>query len=383
MATPRSARRSGAAVALLALAGLLVPSSANAADPGPPVDRVPVPRQIAEQVDFILSEQLDSGAILSTGTKISPYFANIAALGLLAADTRAARTATLEWMQWYLGHLNDAATNVPPNSVYDYIYDPATGTETPTGDFDSVDSYASTALNVAYHAYSSHDRRLQRFVEENIETYEAIAALLITGAPTGVLVETGPDAGLTVAKPSYPIAFTMDNAEVYSGLVDLAALETLLGRETQAAEYSAWADATKDAMIEKLWNVTNDNWDWAYANPSNTDVFYAQGTAQLWPIIFGVVAPTDPQAISGWSQFVGSFPDWHQGGTPDSYPWVSIARAAQLMGEPADARSFLDGVRARYAPTWTLPTSCGAAVCGEWYDAEAGWFLMASAAARR
>lgn len=374
-------RWAGAAVALATIAGaFLLPASATAATPTSSATPSAPARWVNEQVDFILSEQLDSGAIKSTGTKISPYFANIAALGLIAADTRASRAGTLRWMNWYLDHLNVESPNVPANSVFDYIYDPTTGTETPTGDFDSVDSYASTTLNVAYEAYASKDPHLRTFVREHIDTYEAIADLLITGAPTGVLVETGPDAGLTIAKPSYPIAFTMDNAEVYSGLVDLAKLETLLGRTAQAAYYDSWAAATESAMSAKLWNTTNNNWDWAYANASDTDVFYAQGTAQLWPIIFGVVAPTDPKAISGWGQFVGSFPTWYEGATPDSYPWVSIARAAQMMGENAQASTFLAGVRSRYAPSFTLPTSCGAAECGEWYDAEAGWFILAQLA---
>lgn len=40
-----------------------------------------------------------------------------------------------------------------------------------------------------------------------------------------------------------------------------------------------------------------------YASASSTHVFYAPGVAQLWPIVFGVVAPSDPKAVSGWSQF--------------------------------------------------------------------------------
>jgi hypothetical protein len=72
----------------------------------------------------------------------------------------------------------------------------------------------------------------------------------------------------------------MDNAEVYSGLRDFAQLQTLLGRTAQATYYSSWASTTKNAIIAKLWNSANNNWDWAYANSSNTNVFYAQGTAQ-------------------------------------------------------------------------------------------------------
>jgi len=371
-----------AALAVLTIAGIaILPVAANAVVPTTSGNTaVPAKPWINEQVDFIRSKQLPSGAILSTGTRISPYFGNIAAFGLVAADTRVSRAGALEWMQWYLAHLNVAATNVPANSVFDYNYDPAATTEIPTGDFDSVDSYASTALNLAYKAYSSGDSELQSFVSTNIGAYETIANILNFGAPTGVRVQTGsPDSGLTIAKPSYPIAFTMDNVEVYSGLADFARLETLLGRDAKARPYRTWADTTKTALVAKLWNPTNNNWDWAYANPSNTDVFYAQGTAQLWPIIFGVVAPTDPKAISGWTQFSASHPKWYAGVIPDSYPWVSITRAAQIMGETAQADSYLTNVHSRYAPGFTQPTSCGDPICGQWYDAEAGWFILAAA----
>ena len=368
----RQARRrwGGAAVAVATLAGtLLLPSSVQAAVPASWVD---------EQVAFILGNQLASGAITSFDTKITPYFANVAALGLLDANTAPSRTGALKWMQWYLGHLNVAGPNVPTNSVFDYTYDAATNTETPTGDFDSVDSYASTTLNLAFEAYSSGDPVLQNFVSSNIAKYEAVANLLNFGGSTGVRIETGPDAGLTIAKPSYPIAYTMDNAEVYSGLADFARLESALGRSAQSSYYGSWATTTKDAIVSKLWNPANNNWDWAFANASNIGVFYAQATAQLWPILYGVVAPTDPKAISAWSQFSAAYPTWYSGGIPDGYPWVSISRVAQLMGDTAHADAYLTNVHSRYAPGFVFPSSCGAATCGRWYDNEAGWFISAS-----
>lgn len=377
-------RMATAVVAIAAMAGTaLLSTSANAAVPGTPANAAPTntavsPTWITEQVNFLLSKQLPSGAILGTGTKITPYFANIGALGLLAANTTASRAGALKWMQWYLAHLNVATTNVPAGSVFDYNYDPAAKTETPTGDFDSVDSYASTTLNVAYRAYSSGDAGLRSYVSTNIGTYEAIANLLTYGSPIGVRIQAGnPDADLTDAKPSYLVAYTMDNAEVYSGLRDFAQLETLLGRTAQATYYSSWADTTKNAIISKLWNPTKNNWDWAYANSSNTNVFYAQGTAQLWPTIFGVVMPNDSKAISSWAQFSASYPTWFAGAIPDGYPWVSIVRAAQLMGETANADNYLTNVHSRYAPGFTQPTSCGQAPCGDWHNSESGWFILA------
>lgn len=372
-----------AAVAVATIAWTaVIPTTANASASVPATSQtvsIPARAWTQEQVDFVLSRQVASGAILSTGTRISPYFANVGASGLIAANTPASRAGALKWMQWYLGHLNVAATAVPTNSVFDYVYDPVAKTETPTGDFDSVDSYASTALNLAYAAYSSGDVTMQRFVRRNLGTYEAIAKILTDGAPTGVRMQAdSPDADLTIAKPSYAIAYTMDNVEVYSGLVDLARLEAIVGRSAATAHYRSWARTTKDAIIAKLWNPTNQNWDWAFANPSNTSVFYPQATVQLWPIIYGVVNPTDPKAISSWSQFSGSYPKWYAGETPDSYPWVSMARAAQVMGETTHATDYLANVHSRYAPGFTQPSSCGNAICGDWYDDEAGWFMLAA-----
>ena len=369
----RKFQRWGGVVIAVAIAGSLSPlTSASAAVPVTWVD---------EQTSFILSQQLDSGAILSVGgTKITPYFANIAALGLIKAGTPASLSGAQKWMKWYLGHLNTSTTSVPANSVFDYTYDPGTRTETPTGDFDSVDSYASTTLNLAYAAYTSGDPALQAYVAENIVTYEAIANILNYGGPTGVRIQTGADAGLTIAKPSYPIAYTMDNAEVYSGLAEFAQLESILGRSSEATLYAAWATSTKDTIVSKLWNPTNQNWDWAYGNESDTNVFYAQAIAQLWPTLYGVVAPNDPKAISAWNQFSASYPTWYDGTLPDGYPWVSISRVAQMMGETAHADAYLTNVHSRYAPGFGLPTSCGVAVCGRWYDNEAGWFILASLA---
>lgn len=378
----RLPRRLGlvASAVFIGLVGATLPAVAANATPSIPEE------WIDEQVDFILSKQLDDGAILGVTRSgyidINPYFSNIAALGLLAADTTASRAGALDWMEWYLDHLNAAATNVPANSVFDYRYYPATDTQVSTGDFDSVDSYASTTLNVAWAAYQSGDPALQTFVTNNITTYEAIANILNYGAPTGVRIESPTaGAGLTIAKPSYPIAYTMDNTEVFSGLRDFADLQSALGRTSEAAYYGAWTATSQDAVTDLLWNPTNDNWDWAYLNTSNTDVFYAQGAAQLWPILDRVVPATDAKAVAGWTQFTASWPDWYNNGVPDAYPWISLARAAQLMGEWDNAAAHLVDAHERYAPGgFTQPTSCGASTCGMWYVAEAGWFIQAALA---
>lgn len=332
---------------------------------------------VTEQVNFILGHQLTNGAIRGADDLVMPYFGNIAAIGLIKANTTASRAGALKWMKWYLSKLNAAAPDVPQYSVFDYQYSTATGKLTSTMDMDSVDSYASTTLNLAYAAYQSGDAALRSYVTTNITTYEAIANLLTYSSPIGVRVASGPDAGLTMAKPSYPEAYTMDNSEVYSGLKEFATLEASLGRVSQSGYYQGWATSTKNTILSKLWDPATNTWEWVNGTPSTMTVFYADAVAQIWPILYGVVTPTSPQALAGWASFTTANPTWYVS-MPIDYPWVSVTMVARMMGENAHADAYLTAIRSRFAPSWTLPTSCGAPPCGEWYDNEAGWFILSS-----
>lgn len=347
---------------LTLLAALVAPSPASAAVPS---------SWVTEQVDFIVDNQLPDGAILSTPTQINPYFANIAAMGLARANTATSRAALRAWMGWYLDHLNDPDASGLVDTVYDYTYDGST--ETPTNDYDSVDSYASTTLNVAYLAYETGDDTLRQFVADHIVTYEGIANLLNYPQDSGGVRDSN---DLTFAKPTYHADYLMDNAEVYSGLNDFAALESTMGRASQASYYASWATTTQNAITSLLWNSSTSTWDWALGSPATMATFYPDSVAQLWPTIEGVVAPTDGKATTSWDNFTTAWPDWKHDTEPDSYPWTAMASAAERMGDSADADTLLTSIHDNYAPGWAAPTSCGTPPCGSWYDAEAGWFLL-------
>lgn len=328
---------------------------------------------VTEQVSFVAAHQLPDGAIISTPGKINPYFANIGAMGLARANTPTSRAALQAWMSWYLAHLNKPDTSGLTDTVYDYTYDSATGTETSTGDYDSVDSYASTTLDVAYLAYATGDSSLRSFVRDNILSYEAIANLDDYPSGGGGVRDTN---NLTFAKPTYHADYLMDNAEVYGGLTDFAALESALGRTSQASYYGTWAATTKSAITSQLWNASTSTWDWALNMPANLGTFYPDAAAQLWPVIWGVTAPGDAKSVSAWSNFTAAWPGWMHDTEPDGYPWTVMTSAAERMGDTTDADTLLTTIHGNYAPGWGLPTSCGASTCGTWYDAEAGWFLL-------
>jgi hypothetical protein len=346
------------------LAGVvLTPTAASAAVPG---------AWVTEQVQVIQAMQLPDGAILGPGTDINPYFANNAASSLARVNTPAADAIVLKWVRWYLAHLNATDVNGLHDTIYNYSYDPNTGAETSTNGYDSVDSYAATALQLAYLAYSTGDGQLKPLIAANLQTYEAVANLEDYSPPVGL---RQPD-GLTVAKPG-SAEYTMDNAEVAAGLADFSKLEAQAG--TASAYYGQWATTSQQAVVSRLWNSTNHNWDWAQGSPSVPPgpgqplTFYPEATAQLWPALYGVVTPSSANAQQAWSAFTGSYPQWSADREPDFYPWTAMARAGQLMGDASGADQLLTTLHTREtqaAPPWS----------DHWYDGESGWFVLGAIA---
>jgi hypothetical protein len=328
--------------------------------------------RVTEQAGFILDKQLaggdKDGAIVGPNGRVVPYFANQAAIALVRCG---APTAVLKWLDWYLRNLNQGDANIPALSVYDWTWDGETLTS--TGDFDSVDSYASTLLELVAAAYTTRDMALRTHVRDNIDTYKGVADLLVQD----VRSDGGPTKGLTFAKPSHRAFYVMDNAEVYAGLRDFASLLTSLGDRNAAAYYRAYADETRQAITSSLWG--DGVWDWAHGNPAHpTRSFYPDAAAQVWPVLYGVVAPDDEKAVAAWKAFTSAYPKWYAG-VPDSFPWASIARASRLMGNTADAVRHLQNITERFAGNgWTHPTSCGASPCGTWHIGEAAWFIDAA-----
>src|SRR5690606_7785072 len=64
---------------------------------------------ISDQCTYIRSCQRASGAIMNdagVGNDITPYFSNIACIGLLDDPTVTNIAAVKAWMTWYMSHLN-------------------------------------------------------------------------------------------------------------------------------------------------------------------------------------------------------------------------------------------------------------------------------------
>ncbi|WP_152391977.1 S-layer homology domain-containing protein [Paenibacillus guangzhouensis] len=328
---------------------------------------------IDAEAEWIASLQFDNGAIPTYSKaidsyngkyKVIPYFTHIALLGLLEKPEYA--NIVKKYMDWYFAHLNEGkGPDAPDGSVYDYVVETDRQTETPTLDFDSTDSYASTFLNVLRkYAEVTGDTA---YVAEHKEQVLKIASAMLS---------TQEADGLTWAKPTYRVKYLMDNTEVYRGLIDMAWIaEHIFGDTAEAARFEAIKEQVHTAIQSELWLEQKNMY-----SPGKTDsgtllnpdwrTFYADATAQISPIWAGVIAPDSERAIQLYNSFNEHHPGWPTLAKSDAFPWAILASAAALMGDKVRVDQFLQSIEATYVDKdhpWP------------WYVMESGLSLLTAA----
>jgi hypothetical protein len=298
------------------------------------------------------------GALLYTPQEIDPYFANIGAIGMTRDPNRMPQVVA--WMNWYVNHLNWPDQWGLYGTTYNYnVVD---GTEISTGDADSTDSYAGTFLTLAWDAWQTGNPQAQALISGLSYQLDVIG---------GVIIQTQQSDGLTWAKPNYQIKYLMDNAEAYRGLRDLASLyQAAFGDSAKAAYYNSAADAMQNGIYGMWMNGT-----WAvYKNDlgaliaPNLGTWYADATAQLFPVVEGVVTSGDPRAQQSYAAFNAAWPNWPtlSFNAQDPFPWCVVGDAAAAMGDNGRLSTYISTIQNRYVNN---------AFPWPFYIAEAGWFL--------
>ncbi len=213
---------------LLATVSVLsLPAAASGSDP-------------RSEADWILSAQLPNGAIATHAdqTFVSPYLAGYAAVGLsdatrVSGDPRYAEAAwrALEWQ----------ASQMDANGyVTDFRI--TNGSLVSTGSEDSTDAYAGMfllALDAAFRA--APNKPLLRALAPEVR------------AAVNAVRSTQRADGLTGAKPSYMVAYLMNQAEAFAGLTAAARLAFILGDPLLARDARTAAGRIQ-AGVEQLWN---------------------------------------------------------------------------------------------------------------------------------
>lgn len=188
----------------------------------------------------ILSRQAADGAIwMGGGEKIVPYFAHLAALGLLAAHAVVPKPAYLSavgrWLDWY-----DAQRN-PDGTVWDYVGKP--GAWHATSDRDSTDSYAAVYMEIV--------AGLHRARPDLTALRRRYASVRLSARALELTLRAN---GLTLAKPDYPVWYTMDNIEVYRGWHAAEQIAHWIGENADAQRYARRAAGSLHALDTLLWD---------------------------------------------------------------------------------------------------------------------------------
>jgi hypothetical protein len=302
------------------------------------------------------------GAILFGSSKINPYFSNLAAIGMTKSPGNYQQVQN--WMQWYVNHLNWPDKWGVYGTTYDYDYN--NGAETSLNDADSTDSYAATFLSVAWAFYSTGDANAQSYVKTLGYQLDAIGQ---------VIVQTQNSDGLTWAKPDYQIKYLMDNCEAYRGLRDLA---LVFGNAFNDAGKQQYYDAKADLMLQGIqgmwmngsWAVYKDGID-RLIGPS-LGTWYPDASSQMFPVMQGVIPPSDPRSKQVYDQLLSAWPGWAtlSFNSQDPFPWVMIADAAAVMGDTGRVNTYINTIQNQYVKNgfpWPF------------YSMEAGWFMRLNA----
>ena len=300
------------------------------------------------------------GAILYAPNKIEPYYANIAAIGMTKDPARMPQVT--EWMKWYINHLNWPDKWGLFGTMYDYSV--SNGSVSATQNADSTDSYAATFLTLVWNAWRSADANTRSYILGLSYQLDVIG---------GVLIQTQQSDGLTWAKPDYQIKYLMDNCEAYRGLRDLASIyQNAFGDITKAAYYNAAADHMLNGILSMwmngVWAVYKDGTGRLAAPKLGT--WYADASAQVFPVLMGVVNSSDYRAQQSYAAFNAAWPGWPNlsFNSQDPFPWCLLANAAAAMGDTARVGTYINTVQGKYGEAYPWP----------FYNAEAGWFLRAN-----
>lgn len=300
------------------------------------------------------------GAILYAPNEIEPYYANIAAIGMTKDPSRMPQVTA--WMKWYINHLNWPDKWGLYGTMYDYNVN--NGAESATQNADSTDSYAATFLTLVWNAWRSGDANARSYILGLSYQLDIIG---------GVLIQTQQSDGLTWAKPDYQIKYLMDNCEAYRGLRDLASTyQNAFGDTTKAAYYNAAADKMLNGILgmwlNGTWAVYKDGIGRLAAPHMGT--WYADASAQVFPVLMGVVNSSDYRAQQSYAAFNAAWPGWPtlSFNLQDPFPWCLIADAAAAMGDKGRLGTYINTVESKYGSGYLWP----------FYNAEAGWFLRAN-----
>ncbi len=217
----------------------------------------------------ILSQQTADGAITMSKvgageSSVVPYYGCFAAQGLVEVYGASHRSALLDaarrWADWYAAHQN------PDGTIFDFKG--RSNAWRSTRDFDSSDSYAAVYLSLLWEMQrAAPDASWLKARGGSVK--RAVAGIRLTMQPCG----------MTIAKPNYPVMYTMDNVETLLGLRAATRLAEVCGDGPLARETWAEADKMEKAISTMEWDSVRSS----YRIAVQVDGGKMEGLSQWYP----------------------------------------------------------------------------------------------------
>lgn len=282
--------------------------------------------------------------------QVSAYAVNLGLLGVLNVAPALLPVAA-DWLRWQARHV--AASGPQRGVVPDHwvrsadlalaMCPPGLAAER-CGDVDAVDSTAASTLLLA-DAYQRQGGAVALLREPAVRAALESAAMAMT-----LLTDSD---GLTLAKRSHPVVYTMDAVEVIAGWRAWARLQRDAYAQPQSALNSdANAERAEAGLRAQLWDAQAGAWRVHSGDePLQRQRWYPDTVAQAWPLLWGANAGPPGRAAQAWRQAQQPWlkPHWASRiADPAGFWWPAAAVAALCTGDEAAARTWVARARLRW-----------------------------------
>ncbi len=283
--------------------------------------------------------------------QVSAYQVNLGLIGALRVAPQLLPVVA-DWLRWQARHI--APVGPHRGVVIDHWVrtDNFEESSCPAGvslilcdAVDAFDSTAATTLLMA-DAYLRHGGDVALLRDPAMrQALEAAAATL------GVLSVAD---GLSLAKPTHPIVYTMDVVEVVAGWRAWARLQRDAYAQPASGNNSVAAAArAEEGLRHHLWDEGSQAWRVNIgADAPQRSRWYPDTVAQAWPLLWGTDAGPTERAGKAWRAAIAPWqrkPHWADtNADPDGFFWPAVAVAARCTGDEAGARIWVARARARW-----------------------------------
>ena len=307
---------------------------------------------LTEEKKWILENQGPEGEIYMNGSEagdVNPYFACVAALGLLAETeqcsiTEAEKKAAGRYLDWHTGMLleTDGKMGIYRKEGEKLIYKEKA---------DSEDGYLGMYLFLM-------GKYLEKTESTDLpDTWKKGIRLALKK------IQSLMQDGSTQVSEENTTAYLMDNLEVWKGLYKLEQA----GLEEDAQLIRALREQLQAQIEKTFWNDKNHKWR-IIRNSDLYDptAFYPDGVAQIYPLIYGFPAKEKRMQKKLYDQFTETFQWQTLDKKSRKFLWTMTGMAAAQVGDIPRLMELLRNYTTEYGEERKYPL----------YTGEAGWICM-------